>query len=80
MTSGDGATKRRNRWPHRPACCSRRGPSTPAKRAWKFPLERGSYYVVVENQAPAAFAPLGVTLPVPETSAYVSYSAEIGDR
>lgn len=46
----------------------------------KFPLERGSYYVVVENQAPAAFAPLGVTLPVPETSAYVSYSAEIGDR
>jgi hypothetical protein len=45
-----------------------------------FPLERGSYYLVVENQAPAPFAPLGVALPGAEQIAYVSYIAEVGDR
>lgn len=46
-----------------------------------FPLPRGSYYVVVENQA-RAFAPLGVPMPIPMTEqvAYVSYSVEVGDR
>ena len=46
----------------------------------RFPLPPGTYYVVVENQAAAPFAPLGVPLPVPETVGYVSYSIEIGDR
>jgi len=46
----------------------------------RFPLQRGTYYVVVENPAAAPFAPLGVPLPVPEQFGYVSYSVEIGDR
>jgi hypothetical protein len=46
----------------------------------RFPLEPGTYYVVVENQAAAPFAPLGVPLPVPEQPAYLSYSLEVGDR
>jgi len=45
----------------------------------RFPLSPGTYYVVVENQAPAPFAPLGVALPVPEQPAYASYSIELGD-
>jgi hypothetical protein len=45
----------------------------------RFPLPRGTYYVVVENQAAAPFAPLGVSLPVPEQLGYLSYSMEIGD-
>lgn len=45
-----------------------------------IPLERGSYYVVLENQAPAPFAPIGVALPGAEQLAYVSYLAEVGDR
>jgi hypothetical protein len=46
----------------------------------RFPLQPGTYYVVVENPAAAPFAPLGVSLPVPEQVGYVSYSVEIGDR
>jgi hypothetical protein len=46
----------------------------------KFPVQPGAYYVVVENQAPAPFAPLGLPLPVAEQVAYVSYSLEVGDR
>ena len=46
----------------------------------RVPLERGTYYVVVENQAAVPFAPLGVALPVPEQPAYLSYSVEVGDR
>lgn len=46
----------------------------------RIPLEPGTYYVVVENQAAAPFAPLGVPLPVPEQPAYLGYSIEIGDR
>jgi hypothetical protein len=46
----------------------------------RVPLDRGTYYVVVENQAPVPFAPLGVALPVPEQPAYLSYSVEIGNR
>jgi hypothetical protein len=45
-----------------------------------FPVPPGSYYVVVENAATGALAPLGVPLPVPEQSAYVAYSVELGDR
>jgi hypothetical protein len=45
----------------------------------RFPLPRGTYYVVVENQAAAPFAPLGVPLPVPEQVGYVSYSIELGE-
>ena len=45
----------------------------------RFPLQPGTYYVVVENQAAAPFAPLGVPLPVPEQPAYLSYSVEIGN-
>lgn len=46
----------------------------------RFPLQPGTYYLVLENQSPAPFAPLGMPLPFPEQIAYVSYSAEIGDR
>lgn len=46
----------------------------------KFPVQPGAYYVVVENQQPAPFAPLGVPLPVPEQVTYVGYSLEVGDR
>jgi hypothetical protein len=46
----------------------------------RYAVQPGSYYVVVENQAPAPFAPLGVSLPVPEQPAYLSYSVEVGDR
>lgn len=46
----------------------------------RFPLQPGTYYVVVENPSPAPLAPLGMPLPFPEPIAYVSYSAEIGDR
>lgn len=46
----------------------------------KLPVARGSYYLIVENQAPAPLAPLGVPLPFPEPIAYVSYGIEIGDR
>jgi len=46
----------------------------------RFPLPPGTYYVVVENQAAAPFAPLGLPLPGPEAISYVSYSVEIGDR
>lgn len=45
----------------------------------RFPLPQGTYYVVIENQAAAPFAPLGVPLPVPETPSYASYSLEVGD-
>lgn len=45
----------------------------------RFPVPPGTYYVVVENQAAAPFAPLGVSLPVPEQLAYLGYSIEIGD-
>lgn len=45
----------------------------------RFPLAPGTYYVVVENQAAAPFAPLGVPLPVAEQVGYVSYSIELGD-
>lgn len=45
----------------------------------RFPLQPGTYYVVLENQAQAPFAPLGVPLPVPEQLAYASYSIEVGD-
>jgi hypothetical protein len=45
-----------------------------------FPVQPGVYYVVVENQNAAPFAPLGVPLPVPEQIAYVAYSVELGDR
>ena len=49
----------------------------------RFPLPHGTYYVVVENQAAAPFAPLGVPLPpiaAPEQVGYLAYSIEIGDR
>ncbi len=45
----------------------------------RFPVLPGTYYLVVENQAAAPFAPLGVPLPVPEQVTYVSYSLELGD-
>ncbi len=46
----------------------------------KVAVQPGAYYVVVENQAAAPFAPLGVPLPIAEQTAYVSYSLEVGDR
>jgi hypothetical protein len=45
----------------------------------RFPVQPGTYYVVVENPAAAPFAPLGVPLPVPEVVGHVSYSMEVGD-
>jgi hypothetical protein len=46
----------------------------------RFPVNPGTYYVVIENQTPAQPAPLGVPLPFPEQITYVSYSVTIGDR
>lgn len=46
----------------------------------RFPLQPGTYYVVVENLAQPPFAPLGVALPVPEQPGYLGYSIEVGDR
>ncbi|HSO35286.1 MAG TPA: hypothetical protein VLT33_22310 [Labilithrix sp.] len=46
----------------------------------KFPVQPGAYYVVVDNQTAAPFAPLGVPLPTPEQVGYVSYSVEVSDR
>ena len=43
----------------------------------RFPVTQGTYYIVIENTAAAPFAPLGVTLPVPEQLGYVSYSVEL---
>ena len=45
-----------------------------------FPVQPGSYYLVVENQQAAPFAPLGLPLPVPEQTTYLTYSLEVGDR
>jgi len=56
------------------------GTMMPGEANLSFPLNKGTYYFVVENNAPAPFQPLGVPLPVAETIAYVSYSAEVGDR
>jgi hypothetical protein len=45
------------------------------------PLAKGSYYVVLENQAPQPFAPLGVGVPfTPSNAAYLTYAVEVGDR
>lgn len=56
------------------------GTLAPGESKLSWPLERGHYYVVVENAAAAPFAPLGVPLPVPEQGTYVAYSVEVGDR
>lgn len=56
------------------------GAIAPGEAKLGFPLERGSYYFVLENQAPPPFAPIGVALPGTEQIAYVSYIAEVGDR
>ncbi len=56
------------------------GQIPPGEVNLKFPVPPGTYYFVIENQAPAPFAPLGMSLPLPEQVAYVSYSAEVGDR
>lgn len=56
------------------------GTMAPGEAKVAFPLERGSYYVVLENRAPPPFAPLGVALPGAEQIAYVGYIAEVGDR
>jgi hypothetical protein len=44
-----------------------------------FPLEAGSYYLVVENRAPHTPGPLGIGMPF-EPVAYVTYSVEMGSR
>jgi hypothetical protein len=49
----------------------------------RFPVQQGTYYVVVENQTAAPFAPLGVPLPpiaTTEQIGIVSYSVELGDK
>jgi hypothetical protein len=46
----------------------------------RFPVSPGSYYLVLENQAPAQPTPLGMPLPVPEQVTYVTYSASLGDK
>lgn len=43
-------------------------------------LNRGMYYIVLENQTAAAFSPLGMPMPFTSTSATVAYSVEVGDR
>lgn len=43
-----------------------------------FPLNPGTYYIVIENTAPPPV--LGMMVPVGEQVAHVSYSVEIGDR
>jgi hypothetical protein len=56
------------------------GALNPGDANLKFPLERGAYYFVLENQAPPPFAPIGIALPGVEKIADVSYSLEVGDR
>lgn len=43
-------------------------------------VPRGSFYIVVENQTPMPFSPLGVSIPLTEPVSYLSYSVELGDR
>ena len=43
-----------------------------------FPVNPGSYYIVLENTAPPPL--LGTVVPVGEQVAQVSYSVEIGER
>src|SRR5688500_577611 len=56
------------------------GSLNPGEAKLKFPLERGAYYLVLENQAPPPFAPIGLALPGTERIAHISYSIEVGDR
>lgn len=44
-----------------------------------FPLAPGSYYLVVENRAPAPAAILGMSMPF-EAMSQLSYSVEVGDK
>jgi hypothetical protein len=52
----------------------------PGEVTLKLAVLPGQYYFVVENQAQPPVAPLGMPLPFPETLAYVTYSAEAGDK
>ena len=56
------------------------GTLTVGEASTTFPVQPGAYYLVVENQQAAPFAPLGLPLPVPEQTTYLSYSLEVGDR
>lgn len=56
------------------------GSLQPGEVNLKLVVPQGQYYVVVENTAQPPVAPLGMPLPFPETIAYVTYSAEAGDR
>jgi hypothetical protein len=60
-----------------PGALAARGTLPVGESNLRFPLPQGTYYVVVENEAAAPFAPLGVPLPVPEQPAYLSYSLEL---
>jgi hypothetical protein len=44
------------------------------------PLAKGQYYLVLENQQAAGFAPLGMPIPFTNAPTTVSYSTEVGDR
>lgn len=54
------------------------GPIAPGEANLGFPLNPGTYYLVLENTAPAPL--LGTAIPVGEQVAQVSYSVEVGDR
>jgi hypothetical protein len=54
------------------------GQIAPGEANLAFPLNPGTYYVVIENTAAPPL--LGPMLPVGEQIAHVSYSAEVGDR
>ncbi|HVH40730.1 MAG TPA: hypothetical protein VM925_00250 [Labilithrix sp.] len=54
------------------------GPIAPGEVNLGFPLNRGTYYIVLEN--PAVPPLLGGAIAVGEQSAQVSYSVELGER
>lgn len=63
--------------PSAPIAFGQAGPGAEGTRA--FPLDPGSYYVVVENRAPHTPGPLGTGMPF-EPIAYLTYSVELGSR
>jgi hypothetical protein len=61
-----------------PGVLAARGPVATGEADLGFPVNRGTYYIVLENPAPAPL--LGGAIPATEQAAQVSYSVEVGDR
>jgi hypothetical protein len=56
--------------------------ANPGQMTQFYPLNPGSYYLVVENRASGGIAPLGVSVPIPLTDVVstLGYSLEEGER